>query len=377
MTTPARQLRDEVLEACRALGFALAGTCRARPSDWRGAINAWLAEGSFATMDWLEATMPVRLDIDRFLPGARSVVMVADQYAAPMDDVEETGSASTPSGRIARYARGRDYHKIVNRRLHRLADALRRLFPQDSFRCFVDAAPVLEREHAQRAGLGWIGRHTLLIHPQRGSYFVLAGLATTLDLGDSSDPETVANHCGTCTRCIDACPTGAIGSGGVDARRCISYLTIEHDGPIDAALQPRMDRWLLGCDVCQEVCPFNAPESGDAESSVARPVASHPAYRPAFPEPGERGGGALPLLELLGWTAADRATRLTSSAVKRATLDMLKRNALIALGNFPGAAESSDIVRRVREVADDEHEAAMVRQTARAVLARFEGRRRA
>src|SRR5262249_20142541 len=136
-------------------------------------------------------------------------------------------------------------------------DSLRERFPAEQFRAFVDTAPVMEREHAARAGLGWIGKHTLIIHPRLGSYMLLGGVLTTMDIPAPAAQRRVTDHCGTCTRCIDACPTAAITPYSVDATRCISYLTIEHRGEIDPALHEGIGDWLFGCDVCQEVCPHN------------------------------------------------------------------------------------------------------------------------
>ncbi len=171
--------------------------------------------------------------------------------------------------RIARYAQGDDYHKVMTKRLHRMADAPREQFPDEQFKCTVDTAPILEREHAERAGLGWCGKHTLLIHPRFGSWMLLGTIVTTLKLQTSSEANypvallPPSDHCGTCTRCIDACPTQCIanpddtGHRSVDAKRCISYLTLEHRSLIDLSLHEPMGDWIAGCDVCQSVCPYN------------------------------------------------------------------------------------------------------------------------
>lgn len=308
------------------LGFALAGVCPARPSDHESELRQWLAEGRHGGMTWLAERVEERCDPARVLPGARSILMVADQYASRADagtgDTAEAtgvGRDGLPLGKIARYARGDDYHVVMKRRLHALADALRAEHSGSQWRAFVDTAPVLEREHAARAGLGWIGRHTLLINPRRGSYLLLGGLLTTVELHAPPEQEQVHDHCGTCTRCIDACPTQAITDRSVDARRCISFLTIERREPIDPAFIGSLSGWLFGCDICQEVCPHNSARApGDEGAGEA-----HPAYAPRR--------STLPLLDVLGWTAEDRARALKGSAMKRATLAMLKRNAALLL----------------------------------------------
>lgn len=307
-------------------------------------------------MEYLDRHVDLRVEPARVLDGARSALIVADLYAVRGDNTD--APLARGHGRIARYARGRDYHTVIKKRLHALCDELRALAPDAEFRAFTDTAPVLERELAQRAGLGWIGKHTLVIEPELGSYLLLGGVFTTLQLEPCAEP--VTDHCGTCTRCIDACPTEAITPYSVDASRCISYLTIERREPIDPEFFEPIGDWLFGCDVCQEVCPHNAPtpRSHDAHESI------HEAYEPF--ETGGRARDSFDLLEVLGWAEADRRTAFTTSALKRATLDMMKRNALIVAGN---QLSSNDRLRaRIEEIATDDAEAPMVRDTARQVL---------
>ena len=257
-----------------------------------------------------------------------------------------------PRGRIARYARGEDYHAVMSKRLRRLADELARQFPGETFRVCVDTAPVLEREHAQRAGLGAVGKHTLLIEPGVGSYLLLAQIITTVQLAPSQPCDT--DPCGECTRCIDACPTDAITPFSVDATRCISYLTIEHRSAIDQRYHEPMGDWIFGCDICQEVCPHNQP----TQRSRSAPV--QPAYAP------RRDG--FDLLEVLGWDEQARREAFVRSAMKRAKLSMMKRNALIAAGNWLAKANHPALTRRVKAIAADPAEDDLVRRTARAVL---------
>jgi epoxyqueuosine reductase len=348
----------EIVQACLAMGFARAGVCAARPSDRADDLRRWLAAGKHGTMEWMEEWVEQRTDIRRLIDGVevRSVIVVSDQYAAAGPQEQGDGGGEVV-GRIARYARGRDYHDVIRKRLHQLCDRLRALHPGEQFRAFVDTAPVMEREHAARAGLGFIGKHTLLIDPARGSWLLLGGVATTMSLSPTAEREPEP-HCGTCTRCIDACPTGAITPYAVDARRCISYLTIEHDGAIDPAMHAGIGSWLFGCDICQEVCPFNGA------SAAERPGRNrvHPLYRP---REGLRGGG-LAVSEVLGWRPEDRRVRLTVSAGKRASLEMLRRNAVIVAGNSNDAA----LHARVADLAANEDEPALVRETARVVSRR-------
>ncbi len=381
-------LGREVIRACLGLGFAAAGIARAEPSSHGAELHAWLAEGKHGTMAWMEEYLDERLDVTRLLPGAKAVIVVADAYAAPGDPGTSDVSAEAervrarPMGSIARYARGEDYHAVLKRRLKRLSDRLRALpavagtggTGGAGFRSFVDTGPAMEREHAMRAGLGWVGKHTLLINPELGSWFVLGGIATTLDIAPEPDAKPVADHCGTCTRCIDACPTQAITPYSVDARRCVSYLTIEHEGVVDPSLHAGIGDRLVGCDVCQEVCPFNGHEPSEtdaiADESGGRSMRVNEAYS------SRRGTGhALPLLEVLGWTEADRTRVMTLSAAKRASLVMLRRNALIAVGNAVAAGRAGShaaaIRTRIHAVAADQSEDAVVRQTAAQVAERL------
>lgn len=315
------------------LAFTAAGVCEAAPPspEDAGVFTRWLAEGRHGDMAYLAQQAAERLDPQRVLPGARSVVMVADRYHprdGGRDAQAEAERDGAPRGVIARYARGRDYHGSIKRRLHRLADALRAAFPGSELRSFADTAPVLERRFAQRAGLGWLAKNAMLIHPRHGSYLLLGGFLTTLDLptpGPDVQP-LLTDFCGSCTRCIDACPTQAIarqplagpGVARVDGTRCISYLTIEHRGAIDPALAPRVGERVFGCDACQEVCPHNSPRPWQLDQPA------HADYTPRR--------ATIPLLEMAGWSDADRAAQ-TASPLKRATAAMLRRNALTALDN--------------------------------------------
>ncbi len=297
---------------CRAAGFALAGVCRAEPSAHEAFFRRWLDDGRHGEMRWLAENVATRLDPRELLPGARSIVMVADLYAARGEGAG--AEPTTPGfGKVARYARGEDYHEVIKRRLHALCDRWREEHPGAEFRACVDTAPLMEREHAARAGLGWIGKHTLLIHPRLGSYFLLGAVVTTLDAAPPGAQQPVTDHCGACTRCVDACPTDAITPYSVDASRCISYLTIEKRGDLPTDLANQLHGWLFGCDICQEVCPHNSARP------TLRDDAPRDEYSPRFV--------ALNLDEVSRWTPDDRARALKGSSMKRATLEMMKRNA--------------------------------------------------
>ncbi len=306
-------------------------------------------------MAWLGRDPEMRLDPRRVTPEAKSVVVVADRYAARGEGDDEPLAAG--HGRVARYARGRDYHTHMKKRLHRVCDWVREREPGATCRAFVDTAPIMERELAARAGLGWIGKHTLLIHPKQGSYFLLGGILTSLELSEAA--EVVEDHCGTCTRCIEACPTDAITAYSVDATKCIAYLTIEQREAIDPAFYEAIGSWLFGCDICQEVCPHNSP----------RPTGARDGDEPAH-EVYRSGRSSFDLLEVLGWGEDERREALRGSAMKRATLDMFRRNAVIALGNQLRDGEMAEARERLAAVTGDDAEAEMVRDAAREVLAR-------
>lgn len=302
-----------MLERCRELGFALAGVARVGPMVHGGEMRAWLAAGKHGSMSYLAEHADLKADPSRLLEGASCAIMVADLYATRQDAPDDAPDAH---GRVARYARGKDYHTVMKKRLHALCDDMAQRWPEARSRAFVDTAPVHERELALGAGLGWIGKHTLLIHPKLGSWMLLGGVLTTLELEVNERAE--ADHCGTCTRCIEACPTDAITPYSVDATRCISYLTIEQREAIDVSLERGVGEWIFGCDVCQEVCPHNSPRS----SEVGR---ANDAYA------GERG--SFDLLGVLRWDEDSRRAAFAGSAMKRAKLGMMKRNAVIAAGN--------------------------------------------
>jgi epoxyqueuosine reductase len=311
----AQQLVAEIKRRAWELGFDLVGIASADPSRHRDYLRRWLDDGQAGEMDYLARRFDERTNPTTYLPGARSVICVALNYYTPLEEVPER--EGTHHGRVARYALGDDYHERMKHRLYDLADWLRDTAPGAETRCGVDTAPVMEKELASRAGIGWVGKNTCVINPAAGSWLLLGEVLTTLDLPTD---EPITDHCGTCTRCIDACPTGAItGPYQLDARQCISYLTIEHRGEIDPELQPKMGDWLYGCDVCQDVCPWN----------TKAPAATDPALTPRFPT------GSLDVRRVLDWTSDAYRGALKGSAMKRVKLPILQRNARIVARNAP------------------------------------------
>lgn len=344
---------QRLIAIARELGFARVGVCDASPSERAAELHAWLDADAHGSMAYLERNNDIRTQPARLLDGARSFLVVADQYATRNDPPDP--SRDVPRGRIARYARGRDYHKTMKKRLHALCDEAKQLFPDAEFRAFVDTAPVPERELATRAGIGWTGKHTLVLHPRLGSYLLLGGVATTLELTPPEAQKPVENHCGSCTRCIDACPTDAITPYRVNASRCISYLTIERREPIDPGFHEAIADWIFGCDICQEVCPHNSPRPPSV--GVGR---AHSEYEPKR--------DSFDLLEVLNWTEDDRSEAFQSTALKRATLPMFIRNAIIAAGNAMKRSEQPQLRARIEQLRADESLDPMVRQAAADVL---------
>ena len=299
------RLATTIKQTAYELGFGYVGIARAErmePEERR--LEEWLNAGHHGSMQWMENHFDLRVDPTKLVPGARSVVSLLYNYF-PEDD-----APSREAPKLARYAYGEDYHRVVRAKLRelvgRLEDTLER--PIEG-RVFVDSAPVLERDWAARAGAGWVGKNTLLIQPKAGSYFFLAELISDLEPAFDTG---IRDHCGTCTRCIDACPTEAISPSGyvVDGSKCISYLTIELREAIPEEFAGRMEGWAFGCDICQEVCPWNR--------------FSRPHDEPAFaPHPDLPGMGEREWKEM---TEEVFRKVFQKSAVKRAKFSGLRRN---------------------------------------------------
>ncbi len=358
---------DRIRALASAQGFALFGIAELAPSARAAKMAQWIADGKHGEMGYLAEHLALRQDPRGLLNGAKSVLVVADAYESrrggpprsptnPDESNATRRAAASALGRFARYALGRDYHDTLKKRLHAMANQLRLEFPEAQFRVTVDTAPIHEREMALRAGMGWIGKNTLLLHPRHGSYFLLGTLITTLELDPAPQVET--DHCANCRKCIEACPTQAIDPAGygLDARRCISYLTLEHRSPINPDLFAGMGNWLGGCDICQEVCPYNA---------IAE---KHPLPVGLGHKPRAEVKDGVSILEVLNWTEDDRRRVFQTSALKRMKLEMVRRNALIAAGNALKTRDLPELRRKVAQLAADETEHPLVRETAQAVL---------
>ncbi len=293
------------------IGFDRARVASATKLDRDGYLRGWLDRGFHGKMEYLERYYEQRADPRVLLDGAKSVIVVALNYhQSPPPKPDDQ-----PRGQVAMYAWGDDYHKLMKRRLFLLADRLHEAIDQPfETKCCVDTAPILEREWAARAGVGWIGKNTLVLNQGLGSYFFLGEIVSTLEF--AADQEAT-DHCGSCTRCLEACPTEAFPAPyQMDASRCISYLTIEHRDPIPPEFHQPMGDWLFGCDICQQVCPFNR-DVPEAEAFATRPPGPFPV-----------------LYELENFSQEQYRTTLTNSAMKRAKLPMLQRNAAIARSNL-------------------------------------------
>lgn len=247
-----QRLSKELKSRARALGFEFVGISKAEFMDEEARrLETWLNAGSHGKMGYMANHFDKRVDPTRLVPGAKSVVCLMYNYHNP------DGQQDPKAPKISQYAYGKDYHHVLKPKLKQLLAWLSEAAGTEvGGRCFVDSAPVLERDWARRSGIGWIGRNTLLIHPKAGSYFFLAELIIDLEL-DYDHP--VRDHCGTCRRCIDACPTDAISPEGyvLDGSKCISYLTIELKEAIPESFSGKMENWMFGCDICQQVCPWN------------------------------------------------------------------------------------------------------------------------
>ncbi|UCE86227.1 MAG: tRNA epoxyqueuosine(34) reductase QueG [Deltaproteobacteria bacterium] len=345
--------RDEVKALAGAVGFDLAGVARAQPTPETEFLREWVARGYAGEMHYIGRRLEERVDPRRVFEGLRSIVAVGLVYDPGPRPAPAPGTAD-----VARYAGGEDYHEVLRDRLEALASALAaRAERPIRTRAYVDTGPVQERVFAARAGLGWIGKNTCLIHPRLGSYLFLGVLLTDLALEpDAPEPD----HCGTCRLCLDACPTDAFVAPYVlDARRCLSYTTIEQRGAIDAALREAHGDRLFGCDVCQEVCPWNARPRREVPADPAG-LRARLAPRPEWVRP------ALVWLLGLREEAWRRATRRT--ALRRAKFRGLLRNALVVAGNS-GDSSLAPLVRRYA-AGDD----ALLAEHARWALARIEAR---
>ncbi len=302
-------LEDQIRAQAAVLGFTLCGFTRLSPLPRERFFSDWLAGGYAGEMSYLARKPERRLNPAIPFPQARSVICLGYPYAPPR--LPAIDWRRELRGRIAAYTVGADYHEVIKSKLMTLVRFLAELHPDLWARPYVDTGPLLEREWAYRSGLGWFGKNTMLLHKQAGSWFFLAEILVSLDLEGEGIPRA---HCGTCTRCLSSCPTGALAEGYVlKAPLCISYLTIEHKGPIPHELRPKLGNWIFGCDVCQEVCPWNE-KFGQPRDDLGKEL---------FPS----------LPALLALDEAGFRARFGRSAVRRTKRRGLLRNVAIALGN--------------------------------------------
>jgi epoxyqueuosine reductase len=317
-------MKEAIRQRARQLGFDDCRFTHAAPPARRTAFDTWLAAGRQGEMGWMERSAVKRRDLQAVLPGARSIITLAVNYNPPPRDdstANSTGSPNEPRGQVARYARHADYHDVLAAPLKTLAEFVESTSGSDT-RClwYVDTGPILERELAERSGIGFVGKHTNVISRQFGNWILLAEILTTLEL-EPDPPEK--NRCGSCTRCLAACPTQAITAPfQLDARRCISYLTIELKGPIPEELRPAIGDRIFGCDDCLAVCPWNRfAQTGRLLRPHARPDLTEPA-----------------LLELLQLDDAQFKRRFAGTPLLRSKRRGLLRNVCVALGNVGTAA---------------------------------------
>ncbi|MBI3574496.1 MAG: tRNA epoxyqueuosine(34) reductase QueG [Gammaproteobacteria bacterium] len=333
----------------RELGFQQVGIADTDLNEAETQLLDWLARGRHGEMAYMADHGTRRSRPAELVPGMLRVISVRLDYW-PEAAADAKGLLQRlDAGYIARYALGRDYHKVLRSRLQKLADRIEAAVGHFRYRVFTDSAPVLEKPLAQKAGLGWIGKHTNLLHRDAGSWFFLGELYTDLPLPVD---EPGGNHCGTCQACIDICPTRAIVAPyELDARRCISYLTIESKSPIPVELRPLIGNRIFGCDDCQLVCPWNR---------FARPT-TEPDFAP------RHGLDTPELVELFGWSEAEFLKRTEGSAIRRAGYEGWLRNIAVALGNAPTSPKNLAALK-----ARQDHSSALVREHVAWALARYE-----
>jgi epoxyqueuosine reductase len=336
-------LETRLKQHAKEIGFDLAGIAPATEADGFDRLRDWLDAGFAGDMEYMSRHAEARRHPQSILPAVRSVVMVAVNYKPQFDE-----RAAPEFARVARYARGPDYHDVLRQRLNVLLEWVQVQAPGCRGRGVVDTAPLLERDFARRAGLGWFGKNTMLLNKKLGSYFFLGALLLDLEL--QPDPPHETAHCGTCTACLDACPTQAFpGPGQLDSRRCISYLTIELRMQIPADLREGLGDWIFGCDVCQEVCPWNrkAPLANDAVFPTQSDLVS------------------LDPVELLGLSHEEFRARFRGTALMRTKRSGLLRNAALVLGNR-GDPATLPALRRALDDSDP-----MVREAAQWAIGRI------
>ena len=335
-------LTDRIDRWAKELGFDASGVSRTELGEHETRLLRWLGENMHGDMEYMERHGVKRARPRELVPGTASIISVRRSYLPAQAADAEATLADDGAAYIARYALGRDYHKLMRRKLQKLATRIEKEIGRFGYRAFVDSAPVLEKAIAERAGLGWIGKHSVLINADAGSWFLLGELFTDLPLPPSSP---TSNRCGGCRRCIDVCPTGAIVEPyRLDARRCISYLTIELKGSIPPELRPLIGNRVFGCDDCQIFCPWNrfAKTTDDPDFS--------PRHRL----------DASTLLDLFAWSEAEFKQRTEGSAIRRLGHERWLRNLAVGLGNCDNRGDREAAVAALRAKAD--HPSSLVRE---------------
>ena len=303
MATLTEQIKAKALE----VGFSKVGIAKAEAlTDDGKKLQEWLHRGYQASMGWMEKNVEKRVDPKEIVPGARSIISVAANYYTGVEH-----HPKKDEGKISRYAWGEDYHILVTARIKKLFECIKQIAPESDGRYYVDTGPVMDKVWAERAGIGWRGKHTNLITKEFGSWVFLGEIISTLELEYDTPME---DFCGSCTACLDACPTKAIVEPYVvDSNKCISYLTIEHRGEIDESLGHLLDQWVYGCDICQDVCPWNKYQHPTRDSEFL-----------------PREGNVTPSLDgLTSLTQGEFSRRFSKSPVKRTKREGLVRNATI------------------------------------------------
>ena len=326
-------LAQQIKQWGQELGFQQIGITDIDLSDHEAMLKQWLAKGYHGTMDYMAAHGNMRSRPDELLPGTIRVISARMDYL-PADARIKEQLTDKNAAYISRYALGRDYHKLIRKRLTQLGKKIETESASRGYRAFVDSAPVLERALAAKAGLGWLGKNTMLINRKAGSYFFLGEILTDLPLPlDEPDDK---NHCGRCTACLDVCPTQAfVGEQVLDARRCISYLTIELDGPIPEDLRKGMGNRIFGCDDCQLCCPWNRFSKPTQETD----------FTPRHPLDNAT------LLELFAWDEETFLKRTEGNPIRRTGYENWLRNIAVALGNAPSSIEITEALKRRYETA--------------------------
>jgi len=326
-TAPLEQLRDELKAKALEMGFAQCGITLPDMQMEKEHLQQWLSEGYQGEMSYLENHFDKRLNPAELVQGTQRIVCVRMDYLPP-DTTPAATLADDSKAYLARYTLGRDYHKVMRKRLTQLGKWLEARTGELGYRAFVDSAPVMERPLAREAGLGWIGKHSLLLNRQAGSLFFLGELF--IDLPLPVDPPYTEEHCGQCTACLDICPTRAfVGPYILDARRCISYLTIELDGAIPLELRPLMGNRIFGCDDCQLICPWNRFSNNTQEADY---------------QPRQKLDNST-LLSLFEWDEDTFLRKTEGSAIRRTGHIGWLRNIAVALGNSRGGSEIESALR--------------------------------